>query len=157
SMDTISSVRPISAGQDPPETSNVRLTTRDGNTYSFPTERIQFVRYPGSLWDGTVYTLPLGPSFWHRFDHLQVDTAATIVEVDFARLRRLTLSGEYPAWTVELESARSGEILSGQVVPGAVADRGPGIASWDPEREGFWFAWQSDHAFLFVPTANVAT
>ena len=155
-MDEITAVRPVPSDDTPRETFNVRLTTRDGNTYQFPTEKLQFVRYPGKIWNGTWYTLPLGAWYWSRFDSMEVRTDTSTIDVDFARIQHLALSGDYPEWDIELQSSGRGQVLRGQVVAGEVTAQGPGIASWDSTREGFWFAWQSEHAFLFVPAGNVA-
>jgi len=155
-MDEIASVRPIPSGDQPRETFNVRLITRDGNTYTFPAEKVQFVRYPDRIWDGTAYELSLGAWYWRRFDAIKVRSGSSRIDVDLARVQRLTLSGDYPAWDIEVQSSEGGEILRGQVVTAQVALESPGIASWNSGREGFWFAWQSEHAFLFVPAGNVA-
>jgi hypothetical protein len=154
-MDEIASIRPVTPASEPPTTSNVRLTTRDGRTFSFPSEKVQFVRYPDQIWSGTMYTLPLGAWHWTRLDAIKVSNGASTVDVSLDHVQRLALSGSYPSWTIEIE-AKSGETLRGTVVPGEVAAQSPGVSSWLPAREGFWFAWDLGHAFLFAPASTIS-
>lgn len=46
--------------------------------------------------------------------------------------------------------------MNGQMVPAKVAEKSPGVSTWNANREAFAFWAQRRPAFLFIPIHNIA-
>jgi hypothetical protein len=155
-LNEIVSTEPVDTKTVPAEYLSIAVTLRTGAVYRFPCTRVQFVRYPDRIWNGTMYNPDLGAWYWRQMDSLAVGNEDGVTNVQLDRVKHLSVSGHYPRWDVEVEGNKGGPILKGQIVPEPVAAQSPGVSTWNEDREGFWFWSPGGRAFLFVPINKIS-
>jgi hypothetical protein len=151
----VKSIQPIRMAASRGNGLSVSVVLRDGKKEKILCSRIQFVRYPDRIWSGTMYNPDLGAWFWRQYDSITVKSGDSTTDVQLSRVKKFKFSGSYPSWDVELEGAKTGAVLRGQMTPAEVAAQSPGVSSWDKEKEGFWFWSPGGQAFLFVPISRI--
>jgi hypothetical protein len=155
-FNSIAVLEPINPPATNAGTKSVAVTFRDGTKMIIACSNMEFVRYPDRIYNGTYYNVELGAWFWRRYDKITVVTPDATTDVEFDRIKMLSISGSSPTWGVELEGAKSGARLKGNLKPEEAAKQSPGVASWNTEKDGFWFSHPRKAEFLFLRIKDVA-
>lgn len=155
-LKSITSIEPIVPQTHDAGRKSVAITFNDGTKQTVQCSKVQFVRYPNRIYNGTYYNVDLGAWFWRQYDSITVSTQDSTTEVQLDRIKTIKVSGVSPSWNIEIEGTKTGAKLSGQLKPKPAATQSPGVASWDTDRDGFWF-WSSRRgSFLFLRIKDIA-
>jgi|GEM_PF-4263060 len=153
---TIASLEPAGSAVAPAGARSVTATFRDGTQMTLPCSKVEFVRYPDEIFNGTYYNGELGAWFWRRYDKITVVTPEGTTDVELERVKGLGISGSSPTWDVELEGTKSGARLSGRLKPEEAALQSPGVASWNTDKDGFWLSQPGRDEFLFLRIKEIS-
>lgn len=129
-----------------------RITVKDaaGKEFTAEINTIEFARRPETAWSGSYYRSSF-PLQWHKANILYFKKhSGERMDVEFDKLSRIEIIGRYQNSRQAMLTSTQGSSIKGSIYPGDVTKSYPGVAEWDPYREGL-LCKMTDGTNIYVP------